>query len=138
MAAKVFVGVEAGTQAVNISIDGVLKKLGFTRLKSDVGIYMKRDGDSAIYIALYVDDLFLVGELLEEIEKVKAGLTTEFKMEDLGEARFLLGVEIRRQANGDVLLVQEKYAGDVVKRFSMEGSKTLSTPMELGTHLDIS
>ena len=59
-------------------------------------------------------------------------------MKDLGEARFKLGIEIRRQENGDVLLVQEKYARDVVKRFNMEGSKPVSTPMELGTHLDIS
>ena len=29
----------------------------------------------------------------------------EFKMKDLGEARFLHGIEIRRQENGDVLLV---------------------------------
>ena len=135
---KCLYGLKQAPRQWNILIDGVLKKLGFTRLKSDVGIYMKGDGDSAIYIALYVDDLFLVGELLGEIEKVKAGLSTEFKMKDLGEARFLLGIEIRRRANGDVLLVQEKYAGDVVKRFSMEGSKTVSTPMELGTHLDIS
>ena len=131
-------GLKQAPRQWNILIDGVLKKLGFTRLKSDVGIYMKGDGDSAIYIALYVDDLFLVGEMLEEIEKVKAGLSTEFKMKDLGEARFLLGIEILRQANGDVLLVQEKYAGDVIKRFNMEGSKPVSTPMELGTHLDIS
>ena len=76
-------------------------------------------------------------EMLEEIKKVKAGLSTEFKMKDLGEARFLLGIEIRRQANGDILLVQEKYAGDVVKHFNMEGSNPVSTPMELGTHLDL-
>ena len=99
---------------------------------------MKGDGDSAIFIALYVDDLFLVGEMLEEIKKVKAGMSTKFKMKDLGEARFLLGIEIRRQANGDILLVQEKYARDVVKRFNMEGSKPVSIPMELRTHLDIS
>ena len=37
-----------------------------------------------------------------------------------------------------MLLVQEKYAGDVAKRFKMEGSKTVSAPMELGTHLNIS
>ena len=77
-------------------------------------------------------------EMLEEIKKVKAGLSTEFKMKDLGEARFLLGIKIRRQENGDILLVQEKYAGDVIKRFSMEESKQVSTPMELGTHMDIS
>ena len=76
--------------------------------------------------------------MLDEIKKVKARLSTEFKMKDLGEARFLLGIEIRRQENGDILLVQEKYAGDVVKRFNMEGSKQVSTPMEQGTHLDLS
>ena len=40
--------------------------------------------------------------------------------------------------NGDVLLVQEKYARDVISRFNMEGSKPVSTPLELGTHLDSS
>ena len=102
---KCMYGLKQAPRQWNILIDGVLKKLEFTRPKSDVGIYMKGDGDNAIYIALYVDDLFLVGELLGEIEKVKARLSTEFKMKDLGEARFLLGIEIRRQMNGDVLLV---------------------------------
>ena len=59
-------------------------------------------------------------------------------MKDLGEAKFLLGIEIRRQVNGDVLLVQERYARDVVKRFNMEGCKSMSTPLELGSHLDMS
>ena len=74
-----------------------------------------------VYIALYVDDLFLVGRKLEKIKGVKDGLCGEFKMKDLGEAKFMLGIEIRRQVNGDVLLVQERYARDVVKRFNMEG-----------------
>ena len=134
MAAEVFVWVEASTQAMEHFGGWGTQEAGV----HSVGIYMKGDGDSAIYIALHVDDLFLVGEMLEEIEKVKAGLSTEFKMKDLGEATFLLGIEIRRQANGDILLVQEKYAGDVAKRFNMEGSKPVSTPMELGTHLDLS
>ena len=57
-------------------------------------------------------------------------------MKDLGEARFLLGIEIRRQENGDVFLVQEKYARDVLSRFNMGGCKSVSTPLELGNHLD--
>ena len=40
--------------------------------------------------------------------------------------------------NGDVFLVQERYARDVVKRFNMEGSKSVSTPSELGNQLDSS
>ena len=54
------------------------------------------------------------------------------------EARFLLGIEIRRQKNGDVFLVQEKNARDVLSRFNMEGCKSVSTPLELSSHLDSS
>ena len=57
-------------------------------------------------------------------------------MKDLGEARFLLGIEIRRRKNWDVFLVQEKYARDMLSRFNMEGCKSMSTPLELGSHLD--
>ena len=69
-----------------------LKQLGFVRLKSDVGIYVKGKGEEAVYIALYVDDLFMLGIKLVNIEVVKRGLGKEFKMKDLGEARFLLGL----------------------------------------------
>ena len=91
-----------------------------------------------MYIALYVDDLFMVGMKLVNIEVVKEGLGKEFKMKDLGEARFLLGIEIRRQKNGDVFLVQEKYARGVLSRFNMGECKSASTPLELGSHLDSS
>ena len=135
---KCLYGLKQSPRQWNILIDSVLKQLGFTRLKSDFGIYVKGEGDDAVYIALYVDDLFLVGKKLGEIKEVKDGLCTQFKMKDLGEARFLLGIEIRRQVNGDVFLVQERYARDVVKRFNMEGCKPVSTPLELGIQLDSS
>ena len=64
-------------------------------------------------------DLFLLGMKLVNIEVVKWGLGKEFKMKDLGEAKFLLGIEIRRRDNGDVFLVQEKYARGVLSRFNM-------------------
>ena len=80
----------------------------------------------------------MVGMRLASIEEVKQGLKKEFKMKDLGEAIFLLGIEIRRYENGDVFLVQERYARDVVKRFNMEGCKPVSTPLELGCRYDSS
>ena len=133
---KCLYGLKQSPRQWNIYIDTVLKQLGFRRLKSDFGIYVKGEGEDAVYIALYVDDLFLVGRKLSNIEVVKRGLHEEFKMKDLGEAKFLLGIEIRRQENGDVFLVQERYARDVISRFNMEGCKPVSTPLDLGSHLD--
>ena len=135
---KCLYGLKQSPRQWNHLIDTVLKELGFTRLKSDFGIYVKGEGDDAVYIAMYVDDLFLVGRKLGRIREVKDGLSSQFKMKDLGEARFLLGIEIRRQDNGDIFLVQERYARDVVKRFNMEGCKSVSTPLELGSQLDMS
>ena len=89
-------GLKQSPRQWNICIDTALKQLGFERLKSDVGMYMKGKGEEAVYTALYVDDLFLVGMKLTTIEVVKQGLGKEFKMKDLGEARFLMGIEIRR------------------------------------------
>ena len=41
---------------------------------------MKGEGDKGLYIALYVDDLFMVGWSIKEIDKVKSLLKKEFKM----------------------------------------------------------
>ena len=93
---KCLYGLKQSPRQWNICIDTTLKQLGFMRLKSDVGIYMKGSGEGAVYIALYIDDLFMVGMVLANIEVVKEGLWREFKMKDLGEARFLLGIVVRR------------------------------------------
>ena len=65
---KCLYGFKQSPRQWNILIDSVLKQLGFTRLKSDFGIYVKGEGEDAVYIALYVDDLFLVGKKLGEIK----------------------------------------------------------------------
>ena len=84
---KCLYGLKQSSRQWDILIDTILKQLGFTRLKSDFGRYVKGEGDDAVYIALYVhDDLFLVGKKLGGIKEVKDGLCTQFKMKDLGEA----------------------------------------------------
>ena len=52
---------------------------------------MKGEGEHILYIALDVDDMFLVGRRLERIKELKGGSHVELKMKDLGEAKFLLG-----------------------------------------------
>ena len=58
---KCLYGLKQSPRQWNQLIDAVLKQ-GFARLKSDFGIYVKGEGDDAVYIALYVDDLFLAGK----------------------------------------------------------------------------
>ena len=44
----------------NQTIDKLLKKQGFVQLTTEHGIYVKGEGESKVFLALYVDDLLLV------------------------------------------------------------------------------
>jgi len=44
--------------------------------------------------ALYVDDIPLTGNNMEMINATKQWLSSTFQMKDMGEARYVLGVEI--------------------------------------------
>jgi hypothetical protein len=46
----------------------------------------------------------------------------------IGELPFFLGLQITQRSEG-IFLSQEKYIGEMVKRFQMEDSKPVSTPM---------
>ena len=106
-------------------------ELGFTITRSDPCLYIKRDNNSVIIIALYVDDLLLAGSNLNAILWVKGELNKRFEMKDLGEAQVCIGLEIRRNRDsGELWLGQQKYAASVLDRFNMLKCNPCLTPME--------
>ena len=84
---------------------------------------------------MYVDDIVMLAVLMAPLVGVKGHLKQEFKMKDPGEAKFILGMEIRRQENGDIFLVQEKYARDILRKYNMYDCSPVGTPLEIGTDL---
>lgn len=47
-------------------------------------------------------------------------LTKSFEMKDLGQAHFVLGIEIKRKKQEDTWTSQKAYVDKVIKRFKME------------------
>ena len=107
------------------------------RLTVDFGVYVMGEGEKRIFLNLYVDDLGMLSKFLATLLPVKALLMQNFKMKDLGELKYMLGFEVRRQPNGDILVCQEKYGGDVLKRFRMEDCRPASTPLDPGVKLSM-
>ena len=65
-----------------------------------------------------------------EVNKLKVLLSREFDMKDLGAAKKILGMEIRRDRDAKRLwLSQAGYVKKVLERFSMENAKPVSTPL---------
>jgi transposase InsO family protein len=103
----------------------------YTRSEYDHCVYFKKllDG-SFIYLLLYVDDMLIAAKSMKEINILKTQLSKEFEMKDLGAARKILGMEIRREREkGTLYLSQRKYIEKIISRFGMENSKPVSTPL---------
>ena len=66
-----------------------------------------------------------------EIRKLKAQLSKEFEINDLGEAKKILDMEIARdRQRGTLCLTQKQYLKKVLQRFDMsEKTKLVSTPL---------
>ena len=77
--------------------DSFMIQIGYTRCEYDCYIYVKMlDDGSYIFLLLYVDDMLITAKSICEVDKLKALLCKEFDMKDLGIAKKILGMEIRR------------------------------------------
>ena len=90
-----------------------------------------------MFLTLYVNDILLVGNNLEMINATKQW-SSIFEIKDMGEARYVLGVEIVRNRPKKLLgICQEAYIKRVLERFRMHHSKHVDTPVEKGLILSL-
>ena len=90
-------------------------------------VFIKKSNFGLTIIAVYMDDLNLIGTL-EELTKATNYLKKEFEMKDLGKIRYCLGLQIEHCSNG-ILVHQSTYIEKVLKRFYMDKSHPVNSPM---------
>jgi hypothetical protein len=61
-------------------------------------------------------------------------MQTEFEMSMIGELSYFLGLQVKQSSAG-IFISQEKYLKEILKKFQMEDSSTVSTPMVVGCKL---
>jgi hypothetical protein len=84
-----------------------------------------------LIVVLYVDDLLIAGSSLTVVEAFKKAIAAEFEMKDMGEAKWILGMEIVRDLEkGTIELKQRAYFERVLERFGMSRCKPVDTPAE--------
>lgn len=111
-------------------------KLGYTRSEADYSVFYKRVGDCLIIVAVYVDDMLIFGKDVQVINSLKSELKSIFEMTDLGEAKWILNMEvIRDRAARTIHLSQRQYVNSILTRFQMDDCRPVSTPMEANLHL---
>ena len=104
---KSIYGLKQASRSWNIRFDQAVKGFGFIQNLDEPCVYKRIKGDKLVFLILYVDDILLIGNDVGVLTSVKEWLAKQFDMKDLGEASFILGIQvIRDRKNRTIALSQ--------------------------------
>ncbi|XP_028098520.1 uncharacterized protein LOC114298187 [Camellia sinensis] len=96
---------------------------------ADYSLFTKVNGDSFTGVLIYVDDIIITGNNLEEMEHLISFFLKQFHIKDLGDLKYFLGIEFSRSKKG-LFLSQRKYALDILQDTGLTGARLEKCPME--------
>jgi hypothetical protein len=157
---KYLYGLKQAPRAWYYRMDKYFQNKGFKRGTVDNNLYIKIESDDFVIVLVYVDDIIfgsnnaslvqwfsfsmqsefemsMIGELCNNASLVQwfsFSMQSEFEMSMIGKLSFFNGLQITHRSEG-LILSQEKYLIEMLKRFQMEDSKPMSTPMVSGCKL---
>jgi hypothetical protein len=82
-----------------------------------------------------VDDIVFAGSSNSLVARFEEDMSMEFEMSMMGELQFFLRLQIKQSKEG-TFVHQAKYTKYIVRKFEMEDSKAMATPMSTTTTLD--
>ena len=106
-------GLKQAPQVWFAKFNSTISRLGYMTSHYDSALFLRRTDKSTILLLLYVDDMIISGDALNDIQELKNFLSQQFEMKDLGHLSYFLGLEITHST--DVLYItQVKYASELL------------------------
>jgi hypothetical protein len=131
---KSIYGLKQASKEWFTTLSAALESQHYQKSAADHTLFIKNSTSSFTALLIYVDDIVLAGNNIEDINSIKAFLHSKFRIKDLGELKFFLGLEIARSTKG-ISLNQCKYALELLSDTGMLASKPSSIPMDPSTRL---
>jgi hypothetical protein len=102
--------------------------------KVDTTLFTKKTDNDLFVLQIYVDDIMFGSTNQDFYEEFGKMMANEFDMSMIGELSYFFGLQIKKLKN-DTFMSQGKYIKDMIKKFSMNESKAISTPMATNDNL---
>ncbi|GJZ29312.1 retrovirus-related pol polyprotein from transposon TNT 1-94 [Tanacetum coccineum] len=100
----------------------------------DNTLFTKNKSSNLIIVQIYVDDIIFGLTCQDTCEEFAKIMHDEFEMSMMGELNFFLGLQIKQMEDG-IFFNQSKYIKEMLKKFGLEDSKPIKTPMSSDTKL---
>ncbi|GJT02037.1 retrovirus-related pol polyprotein from transposon TNT 1-94 [Tanacetum coccineum] len=131
---KALYGLKQAPKAWYDRLKAFLIKHDYTMGMVDNTLFTKKRDSNLIIVQIYVDDIIFGStcqELCDDFAKI---MHDEFEMSMMGELNFFLGLQIKQLEDG-IFFNQSKYIKEMLKKFRLEDSKPMKTPMSTETKL---
>nr|GEY19019.1 hypothetical protein [Tanacetum cinerariifolium] len=95
----------------------------------DQTLFIRRQRGDFILVQVYVDDIIFGSSNAQLCREFKALMHEKFQMSAMGELNFFLGLQVLQKKDG-IFLSQDKYVGDILKKFGYSDVRSSNTPMD--------
>lgn len=131
---KSLYGLKQAPRQWNEKLTTALIENGFKQSVNDYSLYTKDKNGVFLALLVYVDDIVITGNNVDEIEKFKGFLKSKFMIKDLGPLKYFLGIEVLDNKDG-ICLSQRKYCLDLLSDYGLLACKPAATPMQQNVSL---
>ena len=129
-------GLKQSSRLWNTLLDKFLCENNFSRSMSDNCLYTYFENGKSILIVVWVDDLIICASDINLMQSIKQKLNDNFKMKDLGQISYFLGIEFN-VSKGCIKMHQTNYAKMILEKYDMIDCKPKQTPCPLGLNKEL-
>ena len=131
---KSLYGLKQSSRRWNKVFRECIKKICFIQASADSCVFIRKD--ALTIIGVHVDDPMILARNITEMRSDKNGLKLQFKIKDMGELHYYVGVCVVQDVkNKQVFLHQGHYVEKMLEKFGQTEAKLVSTPADLNVKL---
>nr|GEZ91032.1 putative ribonuclease H-like domain-containing protein [Tanacetum cinerariifolium] len=126
---KAMYGLHQAPRAWYGTLSKYLLTNGFKRGTIDQTLFIRRKRGDFILVQVYVDDIIFGSSNPQLCKEFEAFMHENFQMSAMGELNFFIGLQVLQKEDG-IFLSQDKYVGDILKKFRYSDVRSANTPMD--------
>ena len=126
---KSLYGLKQSGRNWNFVLSDFFRSIGFRQSEVDACLFVKFDNKYCLFVVIWVDDIIIATDSEKALTVTKNLLKKRFKMSDLGEISWFLGIEFH-VSNSGIAMSQSRYIEGVLERFGYSSCNPRSTPCE--------
>ncbi|GJR07679.1 retrovirus-related pol polyprotein from transposon TNT 1-94 [Tanacetum coccineum] len=125
---KALYGLKQAPRAWYDTLSKFLLANNFFKGAVDPTLFTRKSGKHILLVQIYVDDIIFASTDHNACNKFSNEMSSKFQMSMMGQMSFFLGLQVS-QSPGGIFINQAKYALETLKKYGMDLSDPVDTPM---------